>query len=155
VENKLFKPDSPGIHTTDMNIAHKNKTLATFLASVLGGFGTHRFYLYGKKDMGGWLHLVTVPISILAIATGGDRPAIFLAGAFVLSMLSGFIEALVIGLTPDDKWDALHNVNSGKLSSSDWPLAILLVLTAGGGATAVIAAIARSFDLLYTGGAYG
>jgi hypothetical protein len=32
---------------------------------------------------------------------------------------------------------------------------VLLVLTFGGGAIAVIAAIARTFDLLFTGGAYG
>jgi len=138
-----------------MNIAHKNKTIATLLASLFGGFGIHRFYLYGMKDIGGLIHLLAAVISVLAIVFGGDRPVIFLAGTFVLSAIAGFIEALVIGLTPDDKWDALHNANSGKVSSSDWPLAILLVLTAGGGATAVIAAIARTFDLLFTGGAYG
>ncbi|HJV81968.1 TM2 domain-containing protein [Noviherbaspirillum sp.] len=116
-----------------MSTPHKNKTLAAFFASFFGGLGVHRFYLYGKKDIWAWVHLVLFPLSVFA----------------------GFIEALVIGLTPDEKWDALHNRDSGRQSDSGWPLAILLVLTFGGGAIAVIAAIARTFDLLFTGGAYG
>jgi TM2 domain-containing membrane protein YozV len=138
-----------------MPVAHKNKTFTTFLASVFGGLGAHRFYLYGWKDFWAWAHFLTVPISLLALAFGTGQPNMFLAGLFVLSVLIGFIEALVIGLTPDDKWDALHNPNSGKQSASGWPIALLLVLTMGVGATATIATIARAFDLLYTGGAYG
>jgi TM2 domain-containing membrane protein YozV len=116
-----------------MTAKHKNKTLATLFAFVLGGLGAHRFYLYGKKDTWAWVHLFLFPLSVYA----------------------GFIEALVIGLTPDDKWDAAHNRNSGQQSESGWPLAILLVLTVGLGAIAVIATMARIVDYLYTGGAYG
>ena len=116
-----------------MNWTHKNKTLATLLAALLGGLGAHRFYLYGKKDAWAWLHPLLLPLAIYA----------------------GFIEALMIGLTPDDKWDATHNPHSGMQSESGWPLIVLLVLTTGFGATAVIATLARTFDLLYTGGAYG
>jgi hypothetical protein len=61
----------------------------------------------------------------------------------------------VIGLTPDEKWDAKHNPASGRQSQSHWILAVLLVLTMLVGATAVIATLSRLFDLLYTGGAYG
>jgi TM2 domain-containing membrane protein YozV len=138
-----------------MTATHKNKTLATFLAAVTGGFGVHRFYLHGKKDGWGWLHFVTVPLSMLAIAAGGDRQSMFLALPFIVSVLAAFIEALVIGLTPDDKWDAQFNPASGRQTDSRWPLALLLVLTLGVGAVAMIATIARLFDLLYTGGAYG
>jgi len=113
--------------------AHKNKTVATLLAAVLGGLGAHRFYLHGKKDIAAWIHPALLPLAVYA----------------------GFVEALVIGLTPDEKWDALHNARSGRQSDSGWPLIILLVLTTAFGAIAVIATIARAFDLLYTGGAYG
>jgi len=116
-----------------MTASHKNKTLATFLAFLLGGLGAHRFYLYGRKDFWAWVHLALFPLSIFA----------------------GFLGALIIGLTPDEKWDALHNAHSGQQSDSGWQLAVLLVLTTAIGATALIAAIARTFDLLYTGGAYG
>src|SRR5438094_1749395 len=110
-------PHTPAIEQIDnMATPHKNKTLATLAASLLGGLGLHRFYLYGKKDMWGWLHFGTAPLSLAALAVGGDRQALFLAMPFVLSILSGFLEALVIGLTPDDKWDARHNAGSGRLS---------------------------------------
>lgn len=112
---------------------HKNKTFATLLAALLGGIGAHRFYLYGRTDRWAWLHVVLFPFSVFA----------------------GFIEALMLGLTPDEKWDEQHNRESGRKSDSGWLLIILLVLTFGGGATAVIAALARTFDLLFTGGAYG
>ena len=116
-----------------MTNPHKNKTLATFLAGVLGGLGAHRFYLYGKKDKLAWLHIVLFPLSIFA----------------------GFIAALVIGLTPDEKWDALHNPASGRESDSGWAVVLIVIATFCIGTTLLIAAIARTFDLLYTGGAYG
>lgn len=133
-----------------MTMSHKNKTLATFLAAGLGGLGMHRFYLYGKKDVWAWAH--PAPLLIFLPISAWTHAALLLV---LLPVFAGFIEALAIGLTPDDKWDAVHNSDSGRQSDSGWPLAVLLVLTFGGGATAVIAAIARTFDLLLTGGAYG
>lgn len=116
-----------------MNASYKNKTRATLLAALLGGIGAHRFYLYGKKDRWAWVYVLLFPLSVLA----------------------GVIAALAIGLTPDEKWDASHNHESGRTSSSGWPLVIILVLTFAAGATGLLAAIARLFDLLYTGGTYG
>ena len=134
---------------------HKNKTFDTFLAAVFGSLGAHRFYLHGPKDLWAWLHFASVPLSLIAIATGSGQPMMFLGGLFVFSALTAIVEALVIGLIPDDKWDAKYNRHSGRKTESGWPLALLLVLTMGIGATALIASIARTFDLLFTGGAYG
>jgi TM2 domain-containing membrane protein YozV len=138
-----------------MTGSHKNKTIATLLASLLGALGIHRFYLHGLPDRWGWLHAASLPLSALAAFGANGAPWLFTAMPLVLSMLAGLLEALVIGLTPDDKWDARHNPDSGQQSHSKWPLALLLVLTTGFGATALIAVIARLFDLLLTGGAYG
>ena len=76
--------------------SHKNKTLATLLATLFGGIGLHRFYLHGKKDIWAWVHILCFPFSIFA----------------------GFIAALVFGLTPDEKWDAQHNAHSGRTSAA-------------------------------------
>lgn len=138
-----------------MQTMHKNKTLATLLAAILGGIGVHRFYLFGKKDFWGWAHTTTLPLAALLVTLRPNQPMLFTAAPLVVSVLSAFLEALVLGLTPDDKWDAQHNASSGQQSSSGWPLALILVLTLGAGAIAVIATIARTFDLLFTGGAYG
>jgi hypothetical protein len=73
----------------------------------------------------------------------------------MLSALAGLFEALILGLMSDEKWDVKFNAHSGKKSDSEWPLALVLVLTLAIGATALITVLARGFDLLYTGGAYG
>ena len=134
---------------------HKNKTLATLLAFLSGGFGLHRLYLRGAKDTGLWLHLAALPAClIVALAARGADPFFKLLPLFI-SILAGFLEALVLGLTSDEKWDAIHNPGSGRQSASNWPLALLLVATLMIGAGSLIATISRLFDLLYTGGAYG
>jgi hypothetical protein len=138
-----------------MPTSHKNKTLATLLAAVTGGIGLHRFYLFGKKDFWGWAHAAILPLAALLATAQPGSPMLFTGAPLVLSVLAGFLEALVLGLTPDDKWDARHNPRSGRQSASAWPLALILVLTLAAGAVALIAAIARTFDLLFTGGAYG
>jgi TM2 domain-containing membrane protein YozV len=135
--------------------SHKNKTFATLLSSLFGGLGLHRFYLYGPKDVWAWVHLLSLPLSGIAISLFVNQPSFFTLGPLILSSLAGLIEALVIGLTSDEKWDAQHNPHSGKQSQSDWPLAVLLVLTTGAGAVALIATLARFLDLFFTGGAYG
>jgi hypothetical protein len=135
--------------------SHKNKTLATLLAFLAGGLGLHRAYLRGGKDLGLWLHLSSLPAAALvALAAPGADP-FFKLLPFMLSSLAGFLEALVLGLTPDEKWDAAYNPGSGRSSASNWPLALLLVATLMLGAGSLIATISRLFDLLYTGGAYG
>lgn len=134
---------------------HKNKTLATALAFLLGGLGVHRFYLKGGVDRIGLLHVCSVPVAGLVYGLGRAPNPFYVLLPLILSCIVGFIEALVIGLTPDERWDARHNTGSGEHSRSRWPLALMLVLTMLVGATALIATIARLFDLLYTGGAYG
>jgi TM2 domain-containing membrane protein YozV len=138
-----------------MPSTHKNKTFATLLATVAGGVGAHRFYLYGKADFWGWVHAAGAVLAALLAFSRPEQALLFTCGPLVISVLAGWIEALVLGLTSDDQWDVRHNAGSGRQSRSGWPLAVLLVLTLGVGATGLIAAIARTFDLLFTGGAYG
>jgi len=138
-----------------MPTQHKNKTLATFLALVLGGVGAHRFYLRGALDKLGLLHLISLPVAGLVVGLAPQADVFYKILPLVLSYSAAFIEALVIGLLSDEKWDAAHNAGSGRQSDSTWLLALLLVGTMLVGATVVIATMARLFDLLYTGGAYG
>ncbi len=93
----------------------KNKTLATLLAALGGTFGLHRFYLTGAARLLPWLHVVFFWTLIPTFA--------------------GFIEALRFALTPDDRWDARWNHDSGRSSASGWPVILLAVLTLLGGTT--------------------
>ena len=133
----------------------KNKTFTALLASLGGGFGLHRFYLYGMKDKWAWLHVMSLPVSLLIYFCGLNVHTFFAAVPLLLSMLAGFIACLIIGTTSDEKWDTQYNVASSKKSDTGWPMALILILTLGVGASALIAVIARTFDLLFTGGMYG
>ena len=138
-----------------MPASHTNKTLASMLAFLLGGLGAHRFYLRGAQDKWAWLHLASVPATLLIAALYPGADWFYKILPMIVSFLVGFLEALVLGLMPDDKWDAAYNAASGTQSDSNWPLALSLVLTLMIGAGTLIATISRLFDLLYTGGAYG
>lgn len=138
-----------------MQKKHKNKALTSFLASTLGSVGAHRFYLAGIGDKWGWLHLTSLPLSLILSQHFFNLPLLVTMSPLVLSFLASILEALVLGLIADEKWDAKYNPDSGQQSDTSWPLALSLVLTVGIGAMALIAVLARSFDLFYTGGAYG
>lgn len=137
-----------------MAVRHKNKTFATLLALLLGGLGAHRFYLKGGVDRLGLLHLCSLPLTGILYSAVKPHP-FYVILPLLVSYIAGFVEALMIGLTPDEAWDARHNQGSGKTSRSNWMLALLLVLILGVGAIVLIGTIARVFDLLYTGGSYG
>ncbi|QGZ41618.1 TM2 domain-containing protein [Pseudoduganella flava] len=135
--------------------SHKNKTLTALLAFALGGLGIHRFYLKGLSDRWGWLHAASLPACGIAMSLAPHADWYFWYLPLTVSMLAGFIEALVLGLTPDERWDAAYNAHSGRHTASRWPLAVIVVATLMVGAGVLIATLARLSDLLYTGGAYG
>jgi TM2 domain-containing membrane protein YozV len=134
---------------------HKNKTFATLLALLLGGIGAHRCYLRGARDKWALLHVASLPALALVAAVAPQADIYYKLLPLILSYLAAFVQALVLGLMPDEKYDARYNVGSGGRTDSQWPLALLLVITLMVGATTLIATIARLFDLVYTGGAYG
>lgn len=134
---------------------HRNKAFATLLAFVLGTLGAHRLYLHGLRDRWLWLHLAALPASLALRLAWPQADWFYQLLPMIVSALAGFLEALVLGLMPDDKWDARHNAGSGRASDTGWPLAVVLVATVMLGAGVLIATMARLFDLLYTGGSYG
>ncbi len=143
------------INTLLTKMKHYNKTLASFYAAIFGGIGIHRLYLRGIQDPWGWLHIACLPLSLVLANLSNPTLRMFSATPFIISVLLGFLQALVLGLMSDEKWDQQYNPNSGKKSDSRWPLALVLVFTLMLGAVGLIGSIARMMDLLFTGGAYG
>jgi TM2 domain-containing membrane protein YozV len=138
-----------------MSTPHKNKTFATFLAVVLGAVGAHRFYLRGSVDRLGLMHVASLPIAGLVYGLAPEADWFFKILPVLVSAVAGYLEALIIGLTPDEKFDAAFNAGSGKKSDSHWILALILVITMMGGTGVLIWTMARLVDLMSTGGAYG
>jgi hypothetical protein len=92
----------------------RSKALATWLAVVAGAFGAHRFYLYGWRDLPGWLYPLPTLIGLAGVqrmrAFGqDDHVAWVLIPVLGLSISLAMLTAIVYGLTPDDKWAAPHN----------------------------------------------
>jgi TM2 domain-containing membrane protein YozV len=134
---------------------HKSKTLAALLAFLFGGMGLQRLYLRGPRDPWLWLHLACLPAAWLVATLAPQADPFYKLLPIMLSGLAGFLEALVLGLMADGRWDARFNPDSGKHSDTRWPIAFVLVAAMMVGAASLIATISRFFDLLYTGGAYG
>lgn len=141
--------------TPRMPTVHKNKTLATFLALTFGFIGVHRFYLRGVHDRLGLLHVCCLPVAGIVYGAGHIPNVFWVLLPLFISAIVGYVEALVIGVTPDEKWDARHNRGSERNSQSSWVVALLLVATMLVGTTVLIGTISRLFDLVFTGGAYG
>jgi len=97
-----------------MTFRHKNKTLAALLSFLLGAIGLHRFYLTGLRDRWGWLHFASLPASAALLLALPGQPLLVTASPLVLSALVASIETFVIGLMPDEKWDATWNPGSGR-----------------------------------------
>ncbi len=134
---------------------HKNKTAAALLALVMGWSGAHRVYLRSARDKWALLHLASVAASTLVLFLAPHTNLFFQLLPVILSYLAGLLEGLVIGLMADEKFDTRYNAASGRQSASNWPLAVIMVVTMFVATTMLIATISRLFDLLYTGGAYG
>ncbi len=140
---------------TNRSPSFKNKTIAALLASIGGCLGLYRFYLGGRRDIWAWLHFACLPLSLLLYFSQATAQPFFAFAPLILSTLGGFLACLIIGTMSDEKWDALFNPDEARKSDTNWPMALILVFTLGIGAGSLIAVIARSFDLLLTGGMYG
>lgn len=124
----------------------RSKGIAAWLALGLGSLGLHRFYLHGLADRWAWAH----PLPTLAALAGLrsidsiDAPQLTWAlPLFGLMVAIGCLSAILIGLTPDERWNDRHNAGQPPLESRWAPvLASIAALLVGG--TALIAAIVFS-----------
>lgn len=124
----------------------KSKTLATWLALLLGSLGAHRFYLHGGRDWIAWLH----PLPTL-LGLGGavrmsnlgqdDHAAWLLIPLLGLMLVVGMGSAIVIGLTPDEKWAARHHPGQ-PVRHTSWGAVIGVVIALLLGGTVLMGAIA-------------
>jgi hypothetical protein len=126
--------------------AYRSKALATWLALLAGPFGVHRLYLHGRRDTWAWLH----PWPTLAGLAGvlrmrelgqDDHVAWLLMPLLGLMIAQACLFAIIYGLTPDAKWDALHNPGQSSRSTAWGPvlgaIAALMI-----GATALMTTVA-------------
>jgi TM2 domain-containing membrane protein YozV len=96
----------------------RNKTLAGLLAFLLGWAGAHGFYL-GRRYS--WLPLL-MSLAVLGYATTLPGP-VYSHGIYYLwliPLVAGFIEAVVLCLRSDAKFDARYNPGLSPGNQSGW-----------------------------------
>ncbi|AJK45465.1 NINE protein [Burkholderia plantarii] len=132
----------------------RSKTLAAALAFLLGAFGAHRFYLYGRRDLAGWAHLVGTLLGargvLLLVST--ERASVLgwsLAMPGAISLLAAFLAAIVYGLRPDDRWDARFNADTGRRSRSGWTVVFVVIFSLLIGAFLLMTGLALSFQTYF------
>jgi hypothetical protein len=128
--------------------AYKSKTLATWIALIGGAFGLHRFYLHGLKDAAAWLFAWPTLAGLYGVQRmrhlgGDDHLAWILIPWLGLTLTVAMLSALVIGLTPDEKWNARFNP-VGRLHHTSWITIIGVVAALSLGAGVLMATIAFS-----------
>ena len=131
----------------------KNKTLATWLAFVLGQTGLHRIYLYGMKDPWAWAHSLIASIGwygVYRVRTLGQDDQL----AWLLVPLLGFllaataITAIYYGLSSSERWNATHNPQhlDTPAGQTNWLVIGAVVFSLLTGATALMSSLAFSFQ---------
>lgn len=132
----------------------RSKTITAVLAFLLGSLGAHRFYLYGKRDIYGWAHVIGtltgVPGAMLVVAS--ERTSMLgwvLAFPGAISLLAAFLAAIVYGLRPDEKWDAQFNAQTQRKSRSGWTVVFVVIFSLLIGAFLLMTGLAISFQTYF------
>jgi len=117
----------------------KSKTLATWLAVLGGGLGLHRLYLRGPRDPWAWAFWPPTLAGLVGVwrmrQFGQDD---MLSWALIpllgLSLSAAMLSAIVIGLTPDERWAERHGAAGEPPIASGWGpvLGVVAALMVGG-----------------------
>lgn len=128
--------------------AYKSKTIAAWLALLLGGFGVHRLYLHGTTDKLAWLHPIPMSLGLyglqrMEVLGQDDRLAWLLLPLLGLMLSQAALCAIIYSLTKDANWDARHNAGR-EGPSSGWGAVLAAVAALLIGGAALMATIAFS-----------
>jgi TM2 domain-containing membrane protein YozV len=124
----------------------RRKALAALLAFLLGGVGAHRIYL-GKRLW--WLPVAVTALMLpwlIGVRNWYQTPAFFI---LMIPVVAGFIEALVLALMPDEKFDAGFNAASERRNQSGWDAVLVAIATLMVGATVLMTTIVLLFQTYF------
>jgi hypothetical protein len=121
----------------------RHKALAALLAAIGGALGAHRWYL-GRRYA--WLPLAVTAMCLpllLGVRNWFQSPAFFVA---VIPVVTGFVEALVLALMPDARFDARYNASAGRTNHSGWDAVLVAIFSLMIGAIVLMASLALLFQ---------
>jgi len=121
----------------------RHKAFAALLAFLFGGLGLHRLYL-GQPRW--WLPLAVTVLMIpllIGVQNWYQSPAFFV---MMVPIVAGFVEALVIALTTDAKFDARFNASADRTNHSGWDAVLVAIATLMVGTTILMTTIVLLFQ---------
>lgn len=134
------------------SLRYRSKTLAAWAALLGGPLGLHRLYLHGLRDP--WWMLFPPPLllglwGLWRVSEYGqdDHLSWLLIPLGGLTVAVAMLQAILIGLMPDERWHARHNVAHpapDTLPGSGWGAVIAVILSLLVGAGVLMATIAFS-----------
>ncbi|HPP83597.1 MAG TPA: hypothetical protein PLZ50_08550 [Rubrivivax sp.] len=124
----------------------RSKAIAAWLALLVGTLGLHRIYLYGARDVAGWLHPLPTALGLIGVlrmrALGqDDRLAWLLIPLLGLMLVEASALAIVWALTPDETWNARHNPER-PAAPSGWAAVFAAIAALMAGGIALVSTIA-------------
>ncbi|MGZ8272830.1 MAG: hypothetical protein ACXWUM_02865 [Burkholderiaceae bacterium] len=124
----------------------RHKARAALLAAVAGGLGLNRVYL----GQGLWWLPLGITVGALPLLIGVrnwyQTPAFFVV---MVPVVAGFLQALVLALMPDEKFDARFNRGTERRNHSGWDAVLVAVASLAVGAIVTMATIALLFQTYY------
>ena len=117
---------TPTVSTGSSTARFRHKTTVGLLAALFGCVGAHWWYLRRRHA---WL------VSALGLALMGasafadiwyENPAFFV---LLIPIVEGFIEAIVLCLMSDARFDALYNVGLVRVRASGWGAVLIAIFT--------------------------
>jgi TM2 domain-containing membrane protein YozV len=124
----------------------RHKALSALLAFLFGALGLERLYL-GQRHW--WLPLALTALMaplLIGVRNWYQSPAFFVA---MVPVVAGFIHALVLALTPDEKFDARFNPDSERRNDSGWDAVLVAIVTLMVGATVLMTTIVLLFQTYF------
>jgi hypothetical protein len=93
---------------------YRSKTVAAWLALLLGSLGAHRLYLHGARDRRAWLYPLPTLVGLAGVLRMRNLGQDDILSALLIPLVGvtlsiAMLAAIVIALTPDEKWDARYN----------------------------------------------
>ena len=124
----------------------RHKAFAALLAAATGALGLNRIYL----GQGGWwlplgITLGALPL-LLGVRNWYQTPAFFVA---MIPVVAGFIQALVLALMPDEKFDARFNAATDRRNASGWDAVLVAIASLAVGAIVLMSTIALLFQTYF------
>ena len=132
----------------------RNKTVAAWLAVLMGSLGIHRFYLRGLGDWIGWLFPLPTALGwwgVDRVLTYGqdDKLSWLLIPLLGISLTAACISAVVYTLTDKDTWNRQYNTaldTEHASGSTSWLGMGALILAMLLGAISLMGSLAFGFQ---------